>query len=308
MKKVLVVYYSQSGQLTEIVKNITCSLQQNSDAELTYHHIRPLDDYPFPWTKKEFFDVFPESFLQIPCDLHPIEEEVKNTRYDLVVLAYQVWYLSPSIPINSFLKSKEGKEILKDTPVVTVIGCRNMWFMAQEKVKELLKDAGGILVGNIALVDRHINHISVITIVKWMFSGVKKRYLGVFPKPGVSQEDIDDSVKYGNVILPALLNNNFQDLQGNLLAEGAVKVKPGLVLVDKRANRIFEKWAQFIYKKGIERPENRAKWLIMFKYYLIVAIWAIAPIVNILFLILYLPLLNKIRKEKDYYSSVSFTK
>ena len=46
--------------------------------------------------------------------------------------------------INSFLKSAEGKKILNNTPVVTINGSRNMWFMAQEKIKILLKEANAV--------------------------------------------------------------------------------------------------------------------------------------------------------------------
>lgn len=303
MKKVLVVYYSQSGQLSEIVKNI-CEPLEETDISITYYRIEMEEEFPFPWTKSEFFDVFPESFLQVPKKIKPIPHEVLNTKYDLVILGHQVWYLSPSIPINSFLKLPEAKMILADTPVVTVIGCRNMWVMAQEKVKLLLQDCNAKLVGNIVLVDRHINHISVITIVQWMFTGVKKRYLGIFPKPGVSQKEIDESSKFGHDILESLRLNNYDNLHANLLKKKAVVVKPFLVLADSRANILFGKWANLIRSKGGSRSKERAVWLKMFNYYLLFAIWVIAPIVFILFLLTYLPFLSKINKEKKYYSSI----
>ena len=44
--------------------------------------------------------------------------------------------------------------MLKDTPVITLIGCRNMWLMAQEKVKSLLKEADSQLIGNVVKVDQ----------------------------------------------------------------------------------------------------------------------------------------------------------
>lgn len=303
MKKVLVVYYSQSGQLSEIVKNI-CKPLEEANVSITYYRIEMEEEFPFPWTKSEFFDVFPESFLQEPKKIKPTPHEVLNTEYDLVILGHQVWYLSPSIPINSFLKLPEAKMILADIPVVTVIGCRNMWVMAQEKVKLLLQDCNAKLVGNIVLVDRHINHISVITIVQWMFTGVKKRFLGIFPKPGVSQKDIDESSKFGHDILVSLRLNNYDNLQANLLKKKAVVVKPFLVLADSRANILFGKWANLIKSKGGSRSKGRAIWLKMFNYYLLFAIWVIAPIVFILFLLTYLPFLSKINKEKKYYSSI----
>lgn len=302
MKNVLVIYYSQSGQLLGIAKNITKKLELSNDVNLNFYEIKLKNDFPFPWNKKDFYNAFPESFLQIPSELENLDNPLLNKKYDLIILAYQVWYLSPSIPINSFLKSNEANALLVNTPIITVIGCRNMWMMAQEKIKKELLKHKAKLVGNIALVDRHINHISVITIVHWMFTGVKKRYLGIFPKPGVSDKDIVDSVKFGEVILQAVNNNNFTDLQENLLLKGAVKIKPFLLTVDKRANVIFSKWANLIYKKEKTKDSNRQIWIKMFSFYLNFAIWFVAPIVFVLYLLSYPFLYKKIKKDKKYYS------
>lgn len=303
MKKVLIIHYSQSGQLTEIVNNIALPISEKG-VSVDYYKIELEKEFPFPWNKPAFFDAFPESFLQVPRKLKPIPSEIINKKYDLIILGYQVWYLSPSIPINSLLKSAEAKRLFKNVPVVTVIGCRNMWIMAQEKVKRLLKDCDAKLVGNIALVDRHINHVSVITIVQWMFTGIKKRYLGVFPKPGVSQKDINESGKFGEVISNSLLDNNYVDLQSKLLRINAIKIKPFLVLVDKRANVLFGKWAKLISSKGEAESPKRQVWLKLFNFYLLFAIWIIAPIVFILFLLTYIPFLKKINRDKKYYSSI----
>ncbi|NND87981.1 MAG: dialkylresorcinol condensing enzyme DarA, partial [Flavobacteriaceae bacterium] len=163
MKEVLVLYYTQTGQLSEILEQITTELGTD-EVQITYQQILPTKPFPFPWNDTEFYGAFPESFLQIPQSIEPLPTSVMEKKYDLVILGYQVWFLTPSIPINSFLKTTAAKKILDNTPVITVIGCRNMWVMAQEKMKRLLKDCNAKLVGNIALVDRNINHISVITI------------------------------------------------------------------------------------------------------------------------------------------------
>jgi hypothetical protein len=70
----------------------------------------------------------------------PPSEEILNKKYDLILFGYQVWYLTPSIPIISFLKSGYAENILKDTPVVTISGTRNMWMLSQEKLKVYLRD------------------------------------------------------------------------------------------------------------------------------------------------------------------------
>ncbi len=308
MKNVLVIYYTQSGQLLDISKNITKNLKDSKEVDITFYKIKLKNNFPFPWNKKEFYNVFPESFLQTPTQLLDLDNQVVNKKYDMIILSYQVWYLTPSIPINSFLKNEIAKSLFKNTPVVTVIGCRNMWIMAQEKVKRLLVENQAKLVGNIALVDRHINHISVITIVHWMMSGVKTKFLGVFPKPGVSDKDIRESSKFGSVILTSLLKNNYDGLQAQLIEIKAVKIKPFLIVMDKRANILFRKWANFISSKGPANSKNRQPFIKLFSIYLSVAIWIIAPIVFLVFLLTYIPLTGKRNRDRKYYSSVKLKK
>jgi hypothetical protein len=239
--------------------------------------------------------------LQIPSPLKKMPDLVLNTRFDLVLLHYQVWYLTPSIPINSFLKSPEAKIILKNTPVITINGSRNMWIMAQEKVKVLLKQNQALLKGNIALVDRVGNLISVVTIVHWLFSGVKEKYLGIFQLPGVSEKDIQESVKFGHTILKALKQNTWDDLQNQLLQQDAVSVSSYLVSVDKTGNKIFSKWSNFILKN----KEKRTFWLKIFKIYLALAIWLISPIVYILHVLTYPVKFKSRNKEIKQYKGIN---
>ena len=300
MKNVLVIYYTQSGQLLEIANQIAKPFLSDSDIDLTFHEIKLKKPFPFPWDNNAFFDAFPESFLQIPADLEPVPIEILEKKYDLILFHYQVWYLSPSIPITSFLKSEEAKILLNNTPVVTINGSRNMWIMAQEKVKSLLKHNNAQLKGNIALVDRTGNLISVVTIVEWMFSGIKKKYLGIFPMPGVSEKDIQESSKFGAVILNNFKNNSLDQLQSQLISINAVKIKPFLITVDKTGNKIFNKWSNFI----INKKDSRKSWLKVFKLYLLLAIYVISPIVYILHLVTYPFRINKIKRETQYYKGV----
>ena len=304
MKNILVIYYSQTGQLLDILNSITSGMA-DAEVRITYCPIVPEKPYPFPWRQEEFYGAFPETFLQIPSPNISIPEEILNKRYDLIILGFTVWFLTPSIPINSFLKSDDAKKLLKNTPVITVSASRNMWIMAQEKVKKLLVDNGANLIGNIALVDRNLNHISVITIVHWLLGGKKTRMFGIFPKPGVSDKDIINSSRFGLPIKEAVILNDYTLLQKNLLEVGAVRVDPSLIATDIRGNMVFTKWANLLIKK---KGEERKKWLMFFKYYLITAIWVIAPLVFIVFLLTYFPRYRKIKREKEYYSSVSLKK
>ena len=278
MKRILVVYYTQSGQLKEIIDSVLSPL---TEVTIDFLPIDTAEPFPFPWTDEAFFGAFPESYLQIPQPLKPFE--LVHTDYDLVILGYQVWYLSPSIPFNSFLQSEAGKQLLQGKPVITVSGTRNMWVMAQQKVKKLLTDCGAHLVGNIALTDRHHNHISVITIVQWLFSGDKnKRYLGVFPKAGVADKDIQGASVYGTLIAPHLQTDDYTGLQQAIVAHGGVHYKRFLLSAEKKGNRLFGIWAKMIY------GSKKRKFLLKcFRIYLYIAIWVLMPIVWLLYWLTY---------------------
>lgn len=298
MKKVLVIYYSQSGQLKEIIENVTLPFKGHN-IDLTFYKIEMENPFPFPWDKKSFFNAFPETFLQISQKIKPIPTNVINQEYDLIILAYQVWYLSPSIPINSFLKSEQAKQLLQNKKVITISGSRNMWAKTQEKIHTLLTSYNTEIVGNIALTDRNINHVSVLTILHWMFTGEKTRYLGFFPIPGVQQDDINNSTKYGSIILPFLLKSEYKTLQKELINNGAVKINHFLIFTDVRANKLFNLWANLIY----ESP-RRPFLLRLFSIYLWLGIWVLMPVAFLFYLLTYPLFFLKRKKELNYYQSL----
>jgi hypothetical protein len=296
-KKVLVLYYTQSGQLRDIVKSFMSAFSETEYA-LEVVEIQPEKQFDFPWTSERFFDAMPETVLRKPIPLK--EFRLMQDKYDLVVFAYQPWFLSLSLPANSILQHSGIKKILKDTPVVTLIAARNMWLNSQEIVKKLLQDVGAKLVGNVALVDRNSNLVSAVTILYWMMTGKKDKYLGVFPKPGVSNEDIANASNLGRVVAEYLSKGSFKSLQSDLIAQGAVNVDANLMFIERRAPRLFLIWANFILNR-----KNRKLWLRVFKYYLLIALFVIAPIVlavNFVFFRVFFQ--KKIALRKAYYQAV----
>ena len=292
MKRILVIYYTQSGQLKEIADNFVAPFQKQG-IPVDFYEIQMETPYPFPWTNESFFGAFPESFLELPQPIKAMPPDIETQEYDLVVLAYQVWYLSPSIPVTSFLKSQQARVLLEGKPVVTLSGTRNMWIKAQEKVRNMLVKKGARIVANIALTDRHYNHISVLTIVHWLFTGKKDKYLGIFPLPGVSQKDITNATQYGELVLNHSQKGEYQQsLQKEIVAQGGVQVKPFLLSAEKKANRLFGIWARAIYQSP------RRKFLLKcFNTYLYFAIWILMPIVWLFYWLTYPLFYKKIRRE-----------
>jgi hypothetical protein len=297
-KKVLVIYYSQSGQLTEVVNSFVAPFSE-ADVSVEIVRVKPKNDFEFPWTSARFFDAMPETVLAKPIPLEPFE--LKEKSYDLVVFAYQPWYLSLSIPANSILHEPVIKDILKNTPVITLIAARNMWLSSQEKLKKVLKELGASLVGNIALVDKNSNLISAITILYWMMTGKKDSYLGIFPKPGVSNKDISNTKIFGKTVCDHLLKRSWDGMQSTLVNQNAVEVKSNLMFIEERAPRLFSIWANVISKR-----KNRKAWLVFFKYYLLFALFIVAPVVLMINAVFFRPFfLKSINKKKQYYLGVA---
>ena len=302
--KILVLYFSQSGQLRDILDN---TLQDIKDkAEITFAEIEMAKPFPFPWTAMQFFDAMPETVERIPSEIKPLPDSIINKDYDLVIYGYQPWFLNPSQPTTSFLKSKYAS-VLKGKPVVTIVGCRNMWLHGQEKVKEDIQSAGGKLVGNIVLQDSYTNLVSLLTIIRWNFTGQKEasRFL---PAAGVQDKDIKGSKRFGTPIYEHLVQNKLDTLQDDLLSNGAIQLNPGLVLLEQRGIKNFRYWAKFIREKGGPGDPNRAGRVKMFMRLLLTAIFVLSPLSSLTAFIKLQLKKKSLLKDVEYFKQLAYEK
>ncbi len=300
MKKILVIHYSQTGQLTDIVESILVPLKKNEDVSVIYEEIQPKPAFPFPWSATQFCDVFPESVEGIPCDIAPVQFD-PNGDYDLVILAYQVWFLSPSLPITAFLDSPDAK-VMNGLPVLTIIGCRNMWLLAHETVKQKIVKSGGRLFGNIVLGDRTNNLLGVLTIAAWMLTGKKRVLFGLLPDAGISNKDIQEASMFGKILMEFLEQTDPESIQETLNRNGAVTVVPQYILFERRIQKIFKVWSKFILKKGKRGDSARRFRVRLFLVYLFAAIAVIAPVSTVLSMVAVKFKKDEIKNAMDYFS------
>ena len=297
------VYYSQTGQLTSAVKSI-CQAVESDNIQVVYEPLHPQAKYPFPWPLLKFLDVFPESVYLDSPPLKPLQVDTAES-FDLIIIAYTVWFLSPSLPITAFLKSAQGKQLLAGKPVITVIACRNMWLMAQEKVKQLLAEAGAKLLDNIALVDAGPSLATFITTPLWMLTGNKSTLGGLLPPAGVAEEDIQKASRFGRAIALALKKD--AETGGQPLLQGlkAVDVDSGLIASEKIGQRSFTIWGKLLRAVGPAGDPKRIPVLIFYVVFLIVLIISVVPL-NMLIKKLLRPLTkHKLEKQKDYFEQPS---
>ena len=292
--------YTQSGQLLSF--GVLGQTTHPRRAHDTFRRNQPEEKFPFPWTSYQFFNAFPEVFSEA-SRAKSISKKATNG-YDIIILGYQPWFLTPSRPISSFLQSEDARKTLAGKAVITVLGCRNMWLGAQEKVKRRLKDINATLIGHIALMDRSPNLTSLITILRWMFTGDKKPFW-IFPAAGVSQIDIDHARAYGELINDAINSENYAGLQIKLNESGAIDIKPNLVLLERRGQKAFSVWSKFIASGGAIHSTGRKIRVYIFMYLLPVAIFILSPLLWIASRIMLTVNRKELTQEVEYFKQNS---
>jgi hypothetical protein len=275
--KTAVFYYSQTGQALQAVKYICQPLE--ADGTVVYKQIKPIEQYPFPWSRYEFFDTFPETRLGMPpSGIEPIDFSDINDA-DIVIIAGQSWFLSPSLPLQSFFMDDQVQHYLQGRQIVFVNACRNMWLMTSREIKRYIHNMGARLTGHIVLQDKTPNLISALTIVRWLIGGRKKAER-LLPDAGIPDTELQKATRFGDII-----RNTWKTelMHQRLLEAGAINYKPSILFLEKAGHRMFGLWAAFIRKKGGFRNPQRRQRVNMFYYYLLIVLFLISPFGQLFF-------------------------
>jgi hypothetical protein len=275
-KRILVLSYSQTGQLTRLVERIIEPLREGSTIEVRVEALQPVKPFPFPWNFFVFFDAFPESAHMVPPPLVPLTLD-GSENFDLVILPYQVWFLAPSQPVTAFLKSEVAKKLLAGKPVVTVIACRNMWLMAQEKMKGLLAACGARLLDNVVLTDPSPTMVSVLTTPLWLLTG-KRDYIRSLPPAGVPEVEIQAARRFGLALRDALHADRERGNDPLLAGLGAVNADPHLLFSEKVITRSFFLWGKLLRAVGKPGQTRRIPFLTLYVAFLIAMLLTVVPI------------------------------
>ena len=269
------VGYSQSGQLLQIADRILAPLRQAGDVEVRVETLRPRQQYPFPWSFFTFFDVFPESAHLVPPALEPLTLR-GDEDFDLIILPYQVWFLSPSLPVTAFLKHPLAQRMLHGKPVVTVIACRNMWMLAQEKMKQMLSDCGARLIDNVVLTDPSPTLMTLVTTPYWLLTGRKRLFN--LPAAGIDEQSIAASERFGRALLEGLRQNAELGQESMLHGLKACVVNPRLYMSECAGTRSFYWWGKLLRAAGEPQAPKRKPLLLIYVVFLILLILSVVPL------------------------------
>jgi len=275
-KRILVLRYSQTGQLDAVTDSLLAPLKSDPSLLIHEERLQPLQPFTYPWPVLRFFDAFPESAHLAPGPLQALSLR-GDERFDLVILPWQVWFLAPSQPITAFLQHPVAAQVLRNTPVVSLIACRNMWMLAFDKFKGLLDDCGARLIDNIVLTDPGPTLATLVTTPRWLLTGKKAGFWGL-PDAGLRPDQIAGAHRFG-VALRTALAANLERGPGPLLhGLGAVQANARLYISEKAGTRSFYLWGKLIRAVGGPGSALRQPLVLLYVLFLFLLILTVVPI------------------------------
>lgn len=279
MKRVLLLYYSQTGQTREALQQIsaglTGSMQYTVQCDLQAFSVE--ETFNFPWKMRPFFRIFPRSVLGRAPRMNELNLDFST--YDLIILGGQVWFLSPSLPLQSFLNSNQAQG-LKGKKVIVVFTCRNLWYSGLRIVKEKLLALGSQFSGEIIVCERSPLWASFVTTPRWMLTGKKEAFL-FFPEAGIKKDDFQDLKNIGY-----LIGQKLQDSSGDFIISKTNLDRFSLRTMDRIGRKFFEFWARLIFRLAPEVGAKQDLMLAMFRVNLVILILCLLPITKVLEIII----------------------
>ena len=227
-RRAVVYLYSQTGQLREVADALTAPLVARG-WDIRWVDVEPRVAFPFPWPIRRFFGVFPQAVdPEALVELAEPAGGFDTAPEELVILAYQVWYLAPSLPIRSLLKAHP--EAVRNRTVVTAIACRNMWYSAAIEVSGLLRSAGARRVEVVAATDTRRQSTTFVTTLRWLLTGSREPFLW-FGRAGVGDAELTRVAGVGRCIA-----------ESGRCPDVAAPIVPTLAAADLLAGKVFRRW------------------------------------------------------------------
>ena len=135
--KVLVLYYSLSGQSRGLVRFFSEGLQSHQ-VVVHVEQIKPQQPLTFPF--KGFLPTFKmmlQTFLRIRIPIQPPSSPCFEA-YDHIVLAGPTWSYNPSGPILSLI-DEYGSALFSNRPVTPLISCRGYYRLHDYLLRKQLR-------------------------------------------------------------------------------------------------------------------------------------------------------------------------
>lgn len=122
--RVLILYYSYSGQSSVLVRRLAAGLSQ-AGVTVRQERLVPLQPLRFPvGTIFKTIALMVITLFRVRFAVQPLNV-ADDEQFDLVILAGPTWSWNPSGPVLSLLDTRPG--LFARRPVLAMISCRGYW-------------------------------------------------------------------------------------------------------------------------------------------------------------------------------------
>ena len=202
--QVLLLYYTYTGQSLKVLEAAGEVFRQRGcevhKAQIEFTDPRYAERFSrFPMRKvwPDFLGMLPAQTLRATGDIRT-PDEVRTGDYDLICIGSPTWWRTVSMPMRSFLKSHEARNLLDGKPFAVFVVCRRYWRENLKGVRKLAEKKGGRFVGSIHFGYPGGQLRSMLSLTSYLGSGeYRERYLGIrIPTTNISAEQVEESRRF----------------------------------------------------------------------------------------------------------------
>jgi menaquinone-dependent protoporphyrinogen IX oxidase len=197
--RVLLVYYTHTNQAKRVSESMAAVLRSRgyevTEAGIEFtdpHYAKNFSTFPF---RHAVFSILPLLWPQLRRKTGQIRipDEAKSGRYDLVCFGSPTWFLRTCMPLRSYLKSDEARQVLAGKPFAAYVVCRRYWSINLTEVRTLGTSQGGEYLDGIRFTYEGGQIRSLLSLLSYFGKGeMRERSLGIKIPPTNLKPDFDE--------------------------------------------------------------------------------------------------------------------
>ena len=132
------------------------------------------------------------------------------------------------------------------------------------------------------LVDQGPPWATFITTPRWLLTGKKTGFWGIFPAAGISDAALQGAGRFGRALADSLYLLQSKPGASLLWGLGAVTVNPGYIAAEKIGHRSFLMWGRLLRAIGPPGHRGRRAVLLIYVVFLVSMILTVVPLGKLL--------------------------
>jgi hypothetical protein len=191
------VYFSYTKQTKRVIDAMADVFRQRGwevqDAPIGFTDHRWAERFSkFPLPLLRLIGMFPPQLRGATGEI-VIPEAAGQKGSDLVVFGSPTWFFRTSIPMRSYLKSAEAKNLLGGTRFAVIVVCRRYWSINGKNVRKRAEQLGGTYAGTHKFTFEGGQVRSLLSLISYLTTGeMREKYFGIkIPPANLRDEDLE---------------------------------------------------------------------------------------------------------------------